>query len=409
MSWTAQRHVAIDRQSLGPPGAEQAVAVSSTVVDRRPVAVERGDGRGDLAEMVEDLAGEFYTQPLLRRILTYSIKLLQADAGSISIVNQESGVYRKEVDIGIGCQSGRIFPLNEGVTGQVVARGGPVRFADYSQVPGGHLQVDDSGQVWGVIGVPIVWKNTIVGVFVLFSRDPERQFTEADGNALQVFAKYAALALANAQLYEESEARSRALPSGAALVRPPRPAVAEVVTHGLDFVIDQLWAVGEMVGEQADAQARLELARRAIEATSADVRRVVLGTFPLAAKGPWLTDALLTELRAARGMGRISSEVAVSGDACPLPVALSDHLLYVAREFLDCVIRRPGRHRVTALLTYAGPDVMLSLTDRTDDAPVGAGGHDGVIDMALRAMAERTRLMDGTFRADWPDPGTNRV
>ncbi len=48
--------------------------------------------------------------------------LLGCDAGSICSVDEAVGTYRKEADIGVACQSGRVFPLTEGMTGVAVAR-----------------------------------------------------------------------------------------------------------------------------------------------------------------------------------------------------------------------------------------------------------------------------------------------
>ncbi len=124
--------------------------------------------------MVEDLAGELSLRPLLERILLRSTELLGSDAGSICLVDEERGIYRKEADIGVACQSGKVFPLTEGVTGAVVARRGPVTFDDYAKVPGGHVRAEDRASLKGVIGVPIWWRGEIVGSCVVFSRDPER-------------------------------------------------------------------------------------------------------------------------------------------------------------------------------------------------------------------------------------------
>ena len=71
--------------------------------------------------MVEDLGAELSLGPLLERILARSIDLLGGDAGSICLVNEARGAYRKEADIGVACQSGQEFPLSEGVTGAIVA------------------------------------------------------------------------------------------------------------------------------------------------------------------------------------------------------------------------------------------------------------------------------------------------
>ena len=86
--------------------------------------VANGD-RGQAAALtavVEDLAGELSLRPLLERILKRSTELLGCDAGSICLVDEAAGVYRKEADIGIACQSGKVFPLTEGTTGALVAR-----------------------------------------------------------------------------------------------------------------------------------------------------------------------------------------------------------------------------------------------------------------------------------------------
>ena len=84
-----------------------------------------------LIAVAEDLAGEFSLRPLLERILRRCTELLGCDAGSICSVDEAAGTYRKEADIGVACQSGRVFPLTEGMTGAVVACRAPVWFARY--------------------------------------------------------------------------------------------------------------------------------------------------------------------------------------------------------------------------------------------------------------------------------------
>src|SRR5882757_4197108 len=75
--------------------------------------------------VAQDLGGEFSLRPLLERILMRCTELLGCDAGSIRSVDEDAGTYRKEADGGIRCQSGQVFPVTEGMTGEVVARRGP--------------------------------------------------------------------------------------------------------------------------------------------------------------------------------------------------------------------------------------------------------------------------------------------
>src|SRR5262245_29453229 len=93
--------------------------------------------------VAEDLAGEFSLRRLLERILLRCTELLDCDCGSICSVDEAAGTYCKEADIGIRCQSGKVFPLTEGMTGAVVANRGPLWFARYEDVPGGHVHPED--------------------------------------------------------------------------------------------------------------------------------------------------------------------------------------------------------------------------------------------------------------------------
>ena len=96
----------------------------------RPLSTDSATARAaGLIAVAEDLAGEFSLRPLLERILRRCTELLGCDAGSICSVDEAAGTYRKEADIGVACQSGRVFPLTEGMTGAVVAHRAPVWFA----------------------------------------------------------------------------------------------------------------------------------------------------------------------------------------------------------------------------------------------------------------------------------------
>ncbi len=135
----------------------------------RPLASWPPEGSGaearaaGLIAVAEDLVGEFSLRPLLERILQRCTELLGCDAGSICSVDEAAGTYRKEADIGVACQSGRVFPLIEGMTGAVVRRRAPVWFARYEDVRGGHLAEQERATLRGVIGVPLQWRGRIIG------------------------------------------------------------------------------------------------------------------------------------------------------------------------------------------------------------------------------------------------------
>ena len=93
-----------------------------------PVIGDRGAIGASIVEpfpleaAVADLYGEPLVDPLLQRLLGHSQGLLGTVAGSISLVDRDQGRYDKRAEIGIPCRVGQSFPLDEGATGQAVAR-----------------------------------------------------------------------------------------------------------------------------------------------------------------------------------------------------------------------------------------------------------------------------------------------
>ena len=300
------------------------------------------DGRDTLAvgladDLAEDLAGEFELRPLLERILRRSVELLGGDAGSICSVDEAAGFYRKEADIGVSCQSGQVFPLTEGMTGAVVRARGPVHFADYRTVPGGHVTTEDRETLRGVVGVPILWRGGVVGACVVFSRDPERVFTRTDSARLELFARHAAIALANARLYQEAEAHARAEAAAAERDRLVRE-VHDTVAQGLASVIVHL----DAAGREADPAEEIDQARQSAVTALAETRRTVLGLAPSPLEGRSLAEALQLELGWANRTGNLDVRLVEAGTPVALPDGLAHQLFRIAQEALTNAVRHAG-------------------------------------------------------------------
>jgi hypothetical protein len=104
-------------------------------VRAQPAAADAEYGT-QLRSLAEDLSEEADVGPLLDRMLAEATRRLDGTGGSISLVEEGAGYYRKAADLHVACRSGQVFPLDEGITGQVVARRGPVVFDSYGAVPG---------------------------------------------------------------------------------------------------------------------------------------------------------------------------------------------------------------------------------------------------------------------------------
>ena len=368
-----------------------------------------------LIAVAEDLAGEFSLRPLLERILRRCTELLECDAGSICSVDEAAGTYRKEADSGVACQSGRVFPLTEGMTGAVVARRGPVWFARYDDVPGGHVADAERAALRGVIGVPLQWRGRIIGACIVFSRDEARAFGPDDAELLQLFAKLAAIALANARMHEAAEERARAQAAAAErdrLLGDLHDTLAQrlvsVRAHldsaerdlgvaagrrpadgaGQSQAADRTGAVAEHLRHASDA------ARDAL----VEARLTLLGLATSPMDGRTLDAALRAEAAWAQSIGGLEVRLVSAGPPVALEATLARGVLWVAREALTNIVRHAQARSVRLGLLYERAAVSLLVQD-------DGQGFDPKSDwqgdrFGLRAMTERARELGATVDVD---------
>lgn len=128
---------------------------------------------------------------LLRRLLVQSARLLGGDAGSISLVDAAGSRYTKAAERGASCGLGHTFPLEEGMTGQVVSRRRPVVLARYSDLRHGHLPPQHPACSGAVVAVPIWWRGDVLGANVAFA-GRQRSFTPREVDDLELLSQVVA-------------------------------------------------------------------------------------------------------------------------------------------------------------------------------------------------------------------------
>jgi transcriptional regulator with GAF, ATPase, and Fis domain len=145
---------------------------------------------------------------LLDTILRSACELLDATGGSVMLVEETDLVT--VCALGRDAAVGQRMRLGEGVAGYVAIRRDPVLIdghADPELFPGLVLR---EPYVESAMSVPLVHRAELQGVLNV-NAPIGRSFTEYDLRALAVFAEQAALAIANARLYEAERAHVAAL------------------------------------------------------------------------------------------------------------------------------------------------------------------------------------------------------
>lgn len=157
-----------------------------------------------LRELVGSIGGEPELAPLLARILRHACDLIGAEDGTIGLVDEtRSGVRTAAAYAMPESELGTRIEKGVGLSGEVLRTAAAVRNARYGNLPqmSAHPMAENS-----VIGVPIMWKGELIGVFGL-GRGPfrdggrirHRPFLLKHVTALEVFANHAAVAVENAR------------------------------------------------------------------------------------------------------------------------------------------------------------------------------------------------------------------
>jgi signal transduction histidine kinase/DNA-binding NarL/FixJ family response regulator len=326
------------------------------------VRIDPHDKVDALTGAVEDLAGQFTLQPLLRRILRRAVSLLGGGAGSICIVDEAAGIYRKEADLGVACQEGKAFPLDEGVTGAVVGSRSPMVFDSYSEVHGGHVAPGERERLHATVGVPIEWAGAIIGVCVVFSTDPDLRFRDEDVVLLGLFAKHAAIAITNARLHADVAERARRLAVSAERERVVRD-VHDAVARALGSILMHIDALGSPDDSAEDRTTHLVAARDAAASALAETRRTVLGLGPALLEMHSLDDALAMELGWARSTSGIRTDLVVTGDRPVLAPNVGQQALRIVQEALTNVVLHAKATLVRVGVLYGTEDVTLVVED----------------------------------------------
>ncbi len=95
---------------------------------------------------------------------------------------------------------GHSLQRGEGISGKVLDSGEPLAVDDYGHWAGRSPRFEGR-ELGAMVAVPVKWGDRVLGVIDL-QRDPGQSFTAEDVRLLTLFANQAAIALANAQLYE---------------------------------------------------------------------------------------------------------------------------------------------------------------------------------------------------------------
>ncbi len=172
----------------------------------RATLARRVEEAESLALVAREFTSTFDTEQVLRLVLRQVQRIMHAEAATLMLVDEARRelVFRIPVGSKRPELEGYRLPIGQGIAGCAAETGQPVRVDDASQDARHFKQVDlQSGfETRTILCVPMKHKDRVIGVIEVLNKT-DGPFTEQDTQLLGEFAKWAAIALENAKLYQD--------------------------------------------------------------------------------------------------------------------------------------------------------------------------------------------------------------
>jgi GAF domain-containing protein len=161
-----------------------------------------------LFRAAQNVTSELELETVLQRLVDELAALLDLDAADLYLYDRRRRTLRCAAVHGLPDELvGVDFTTDRGMAAEAIRRQEPVISSDYAALPAPVPHAAYKGFTDAIVA-PIVWARETRGVLGVGSRG-ERSFGERDAEVIGAFASLAALALRNAEMYEERTRQAR--------------------------------------------------------------------------------------------------------------------------------------------------------------------------------------------------------
>ena len=282
------------------------------------------------------------------------------------------------------------------------------------------LKAPDGGQLRQALSIPMRVRGQIIGV-MNFCGDGEASFSSETVRLLNLLATIAALAVENAHVYQEADARARLrrqlLAREITVQEEERRRIArelhDEVGQSLTGLIMSLDALEQTVAsdgrEPRHLRRYLTEARDIASSTLKEIRRVIFDLRPTLLDDLGLAAAVDWYAKTSLSKAGIQPIVRASGLDSRLPQQLEVALYRLVQEAVANVIKHSYAHQCTVSLTGTDGSVETVVEDDGrgfDPAKISRAGEEH---LGIVGMQERVRSLGGQFAIDSHPGGGTRV
>ena len=162
-----------------------------------------------LNEITKQLTSTLEHEPLLQNILDSAVQILDCEAGSLFMVDEDTNELVFTVIVGPAASDllGKRIPAGQGIVGEAIETRAPVvknntrEAKDWAKSTAKSTDEETGFSTQALLAVPLQVKGNVIGVVEVINKKDGLPFVDADKDLLTAFAGQAAVAVENARLY----------------------------------------------------------------------------------------------------------------------------------------------------------------------------------------------------------------
>lgn len=415
-------------------GTQLAIAIENARLFRE--TTDRYEAMVALHSTTLEIISQLHVQQLLEALLSRSVQLLNAQASSLFLYDQEQGLIHNVANYNTWRDwTGVTVRPGEGVIGHVIQTGRPIIVNDY-------LNWECRADAFAVtpmtmvMGAPLKWQDQVLGGIIALREPPAGPFDEDDLWLLGLFADSATCAIKNAELHTEVRELSERLEKKveertslltvakeelAAKARQLRSLLARTVgiqeeerrriAHDMHDSVMQLIAAarfelqaarvsaGQDLG--ATAGSKLSAARELLGEAEQEIRRAIHNLTPSALDSMDIVHALSKHTADFQKLSGVSCNLRILGIPKPLPAAVEVACFRMVQEALHNVSKHAQASAASVILEYQPEILQVTVEDngRGFDFEEWFRGCDSH-HLGLLGMRERAESLGGDVQID---------